>query len=139
MPKLKIIVITECIKDLRKRLKTCQPIFVPRIRMLLISKAYEAEGISKRKLADMLGVNPNSVQAWRQTYIKGGLNALLSHNKKGFKKTIFTTHEQDFMKQSLYVYKEHGRYKKIFTEMEAHFQKHYNYTTVLNFIKTQLK
>lgn len=139
MPKLKKLVITECIKDLKKRLKTCEPIFIPRIRMLLISKAYEAEGISKRKLADMLGVNPNSVQTWRQTYIRGGLNALLSHNKKGYKKTIFTTLEQVFMKQSLLVYKGHGRYKKIVTEMEAHFQKHYNYTTVLNYIKNQLK
>jgi len=105
--------------------------------MLMVSKTYEAEGISKRKLADMLGVSPNSIQAWRQTYINGGLNALLSHNKKGYKKTIFTTHEQDFMKQSLYIYKGHGRFKKIVTAMEAYFQKQYKYTTVLNFIKAK--
>ncbi|OPZ98483.1 MAG: hypothetical protein BWY70_01212 [Bacteroidetes bacterium ADurb.Bin408] len=139
MPEIKKIIITESVKDLKKRLKTCEPIYIPRLRMLIISKMFESGGISKRALADRLGVNPNSVQAWRRTYAKGGLNALLSHNKKGFKKTIFTEREIDFMKKSICVNLKHGKYKKITSEMEAFFHKSYKYTTVLNYIKTHLK
>ena len=58
----KTIEVKEGIKDLKKLLKTCPRLIVPRLRMLIEMKKYEdLGGISKRNLADLIGVNHNSI------------------------------------------------------------------------------
>lgn len=56
--------------------------------MLVLIKKQKA--LSKRDLADALGVNHNSVQTWRSAYGKGGLSALLKFERGGFKPSIIS-------------------------------------------------
>ena len=50
-------------------------------------------GISKRELMNRIGAGSQSIHNWRTLYIEGRLNKLLSHNKKGFKPSVFTEKE----------------------------------------------
>ena len=87
------IPIKESLKELRQALKTTTPLFQSRIKMLIAMKKAGSHGISKRALVDALGVSGQSVHTWRTTYKHGGLNALCSHKKVGFKPRIFTKKE----------------------------------------------
>ncbi|MBL0126268.1 MAG: helix-turn-helix domain-containing protein [Flavobacteriales bacterium] len=54
-----------------------------RVRVLILYKEHEQEGISKHAVAKALGVDAGSAMKWRNAYIQGGLAGLLSHNWKG--------------------------------------------------------
>ena len=49
--------------------------------------------LSKRALAELVGVNHNSIQSWRSIYLSGGITLLMSHKKKGYKPSLITTEE----------------------------------------------
>ena len=70
--------------------------------MLIECKKHELEGLSKRMLAEAISVDPNSIQSWRTMYIKGGITALLSHNKAGFKPSVFTQEDHHAIKGKLH-------------------------------------
>ena len=74
----KIILIKESTSELKSLLKSSIPLIAIRIRCLLEIKKHE-QGISKRELADILGVNHNSIQSWRSLYLQGGIDAITSH------------------------------------------------------------
>jgi transposase-like protein len=57
---------------------------------LLIFKRHQATGISKRLVAEQIGVNHTSVQAWRSLYIQGGIKLLTSHCNIGYKPSKIT-------------------------------------------------
>lgn len=88
-----IISVQETLSDLKKLLKTVQPIFAPRIRMLIEIKKEGNKGVSKRELMNRIGASSQSIHNWRTLYKQGGLERLLSHNKKGFKPSVFTEEE----------------------------------------------
>ena len=52
-----------------------------------------ARGISKRELMNRIGAGSQSIHNWRTLYREEGLKKLLSHNKKGFKPSVFTEKE----------------------------------------------
>ncbi len=88
-----IIPVKESLSDLRRLLKKAQPIFVPRIKMLIEMKKEGTSGISKRELMNRIGAGSQSIHNWRTLYKEGGLDKLLSHNRKGFKPSVFTEEE----------------------------------------------
>ena len=53
-------------------------------------KPNEKVGISKREVAKLAGVDPNSVQNWRTLYINTGIEELMKHQKTGFKPSVFS-------------------------------------------------
>ena len=78
----KSIQVKESISELKKQLKSVPSLIFPRIRMLLEIKKHECTGgISKRILADSIGVNHNSIQTWRTLYLKGGIEELTKYTK----------------------------------------------------------
>jgi transposase len=94
--------IKESITELKKVLKKSSLLIGKRVQALIIFKEYEKEGgISKREVANKLGVNHNSVQSWRTMYIKGGMELVLSHNKGGNKPSIVTPEQDDKLKEKL--------------------------------------
>jgi transposase len=95
MAKALIIPVKEDIATLRKLLKSSLPLFVPRIRMLIEMKKEGEQGISKRELMSRIGASSQAIHNWRTSYKTGGLKALLSHNRKGFKPSVFTKEEHD--------------------------------------------
>ena len=100
--------------------------------MLIKIKQNENQGITKRDLAALIGVNPNSVQTWRTMYISGGLKLLQSHNKKGFKTSVFTKEEHAAIKKKLKDPKNGLRgYVELLAWIEQEFKKQVKYNTLL--------
>lgn len=62
MAHAKILVIKETEKEIKNLLKQSIPFIGQRLRVLLILKQNEKIGISKREVAKLAGVDPNSVQ-----------------------------------------------------------------------------
>lgn len=77
--------IKESESDIRKLMKSSNAMIGKRLHALLVFKRNEDSGISRRDVADETGVNHNSVQAWRSSYVKAGIKALMSHSNTGHK------------------------------------------------------
>jgi len=89
----KIIVIKESESEIKHLLKTSVPFIAQRLRVLLILKQHESTGLSKRETATLAGVCADSVQKWRTTYLRDGIEGLVKHNKIGYKPSVFTSEE----------------------------------------------
>lgn len=87
--------------ELKKLMKNSHPMIAKRIQALLIFKRNEDSGISKRLVADEIGVNHNSVQTWRTLYIKGGIKLLMSHSNIGYKPSKITDEQEKVLKEKL--------------------------------------
>jgi transposase len=82
----KPINVTESIEELRKLLKNSALHLKPRIEMLILSK--QGKAVGKNELSQALGVNHNSVQAWRKRYEQGGIDALLQDKRGGNRPSV---------------------------------------------------
>lgn len=130
----KQIKVKESLSELKRILKNSSPLIAPRIRMLIELKKNEKQGISKRDLADLIGVNHNSVQTWRTMYLKGGLKLLQSHNKKGFKPSVFTKEEHAAIEKKLKDPTNGLRgYVELLAWIEQEFKKQVKYNTLLKY------
>ena len=78
MSLIKQFEIKETVTELRKLQKSSIPMIANRLRALIEFKKNEDVGISKRDVADMIRVNHNSVQSWRNLYIQGGIKRITS-------------------------------------------------------------
>jgi hypothetical protein len=58
----KIITVKESLSELKTLLKKSSPLIAPRIKTIIEIKKSQNTGISKRALASMIGVDPNSIQ-----------------------------------------------------------------------------
>lgn len=72
-----------------------------RFRALLIFKQYEKIGISKRQVADEIGVNQNSIQRWRTAYISGGIKQLIKHSNIGYKPCLIRGEQEKALEKKL--------------------------------------
>lgn len=84
MAKAKEIHIKELVKDLKSILKKQPEHLRNRIRMLIVLKE-SIEPLGKNSLAEIIGVNHNSIQSWRKQYITGGIKKLLEYKRGGYK------------------------------------------------------
>ena len=87
--------------ELKKLMKNSVPMIAKRIHALIIFKRNENVGISKRLVAEEIGVNHNSVQTWRTLYMEGGIKLLMSHSKIGFKPSKITDDQELALKTQL--------------------------------------
>jgi transposase len=101
MPGIKKMIIKETEKEIKKLLKKSNPFIGQRLRVLLILKKNEALGISKREVAKLAGVDPNSVQNWRTLYINTGIEGLMKHQKTGFRPSVFNAIEHQKLETKL--------------------------------------
>ena len=97
----KVFKIKESESDLKKLLKTSQPIISKRIQAMLVFKRHEDTGVSKRIVADQIGVNHNSIQTWRRQYIQGGIKMLMSHSNIGYKPSKINSEQEQALKEKL--------------------------------------
>jgi transposase len=93
MANSKRLIIKETEKVIKDLLKRSTPFIGQRLRVLLILKQHEQTGISKREVAKLAGVDPNSVQNWRTLYLNAGIEGLMIHKKVGFKPSVFNAIE----------------------------------------------
>jgi len=130
----KVIIVKESVEELRKVLKKSSNFISPRIRMLIELKKHETTGISKRELADVLGVSHSSIQIWRTMYQEGGLFLLRSHKKTGFKPSVFTEAEQKIIEDKLKdPFNGLRGYKELLEYIDSEFKKDVKYNTLLKF------
>jgi len=97
-----IFPIKESTHDIKKLMKGSIPFITQRLKLLLVCKEHESDGISKRNLAKALGIDPNSAHRWRKLYREGGIKVLMSYEKKGFKSSVFSEQQKQAMGQKLH-------------------------------------
>jgi len=97
----KIFKIKESESELKKLMKNSQPMITKRLQALLLFKRNEDSGISKRLVADEIGVNHNSIQTWRNLYIKGGIKMLMTHSNIGYKPSKINSEQEQALKNQL--------------------------------------
>ena len=97
----KILTIKETEKEIKKLIKQSIPFIGQRLRVLLILKQHEKTGISKREVAKLAMVDPNSVHKWRTLYINQGIEGLVKHHKTGFKPSVFNAIEHNMLETKL--------------------------------------
>ncbi len=130
----KIIIIKESFTELKKLQKQSIPMIASRIRVLIEFKKNERTGISKRAVADAIGVNHNSVQTWRTLYEKGGIDAVLHYEKHAGRPSDITPEEHKQIEKKLHDPKNGLRgYVELLEWMEAEFKKPFKYNTVLKY------
>lgn len=136
MSKPIIFTIKESAQEIKKLIKSYNPFIAQRLKVLLECKKHEQIGISKRDLSKNTGYNHNSVQKWRKMYIDGGIEALLSHNKIGFKPSSFTEPEYELLKEMLHN-TENGLigYKELQNWIELKMDKTIKYKTLYSFVR----
>jgi len=101
MASIKKLIIKETENEIKKLLKESNPFIGQRLRVLLILKQNEKEGISKRDVAKLAGVDPNSVQNWRALYINAGIEGLMKHKRTGFKPSVFNAIDHQMLETKL--------------------------------------
>lgn len=132
MAQAKKIVIKETEKEIKNLLKQSIPFIGQRLRVLLILKQNEKEGISKREVAKLAGVDPNSVQNWRTLYFNTGIEGLMNHKKIGFRPSVFNAVEHKMLETKLNN-PENGLqgYVELKDWIERELGKTFNYNTLL--------
>lgn len=93
--------IKESESEIRKLIKSSEAMIGKRLYALLVFKQHEVSGISKRAVAAHIGVNHNSIQTWRASYIKGGIKALMSHSNIGHKPSKINKEQEKELKIKL--------------------------------------
>lgn len=132
----KTFIIKETLTELKQLLKKVSPFIAPRLRTLIEFKKHEETGISKRYVAGIVCANHNSVQKWRSLYIRYGINALLTHNKTGFKPSKFTKEEHQIIMTRLNDPENGLRgYVELLEWVEKEFNKQIKYNTLLKYCK----
>jgi transposase len=97
----KIFPIKESESEIKKIIKTSAPIISNRFKALLVFKRFEKTGISKRQVAEEIGVNQNSIQTWRSMYIKGGAELLQTHSNIGYKPSVINNQQEKVLAEKL--------------------------------------
>jgi transposase len=135
MAKALSITVKETLKELKHLLKISPTHYSPKIRMLIeIKKSNEA--LSKNELADIIGVNHNSIQTWRTKYKKEGIKGLLKDGRIGFKPSIISPalHKKIGLKltspEAAFT-----SYKQLHEWVEKHLVKGVNYNSLRHYVK----
>ncbi|MCC7051437.1 MAG: hypothetical protein IT239_06650 [Bacteroidia bacterium] len=103
---------------------------------MLIELKKNGSGISKRDLAVRIGVNHNSVQKWRTLYSKGGINAIITHNRVGFKPSLINEKEHKQLEKLLSNPTNGLRgHKELLEWVEKEFSKKLKYTTLFEYVR----
>jgi len=131
----KTFTIKESISEIKKLMKNSHPMITKRLHALLVFKQHEETGISKREVAQSIGVNHNSVQAWRNLYIAGGLKKLMSHGKTGFKPSLITAEQEKAIKDQMHK-PDNGfvGFIELLAWFNEKFNTHVNYKTFHGFV-----
>ena len=130
----KQIQIKESINELRKLQRNSIPMIANRVRVLIEIKKHEVTGISKRAIADIIGVNQNSIQTWRSMYLLGGITAILSYQKREGRPSVLSKEEHQRIEEKLKDPKNGLRgYTELQNWVEQEFEKPILYNTLFKY------
>ncbi len=90
MARAKNILVKQSSKELKQLLKEQRKPSM-RHRILMLHQIKQSDvALSKNELADLVGVNPNSIQKWRKLYEAKGIEGLLEQNRGGKRREVIT-------------------------------------------------
>ena len=101
MSKPKSLIVSESIKVLSGLRKDSSPTQNKRLSMLIEIRREKDIAITKRDLAKRIGVDPNSITAWKKLYEQAGINALMADGRIGFKPSLVTAEAHKKIEQKL--------------------------------------
>lgn len=128
------LTIKESLKELKALQRGQGELLSKRMRVLIELKKHEKTGISKRDLADITGINHNSITKWRKMYIAGGVSVLLLHGRVGFKKSLISKSEHTAIEKKLKDPKNGLRgYVELLDWVNKEFKKEFKYITILKY------
>ena len=108
--------------------------------MLIELKKSGTNGISKRQLAKLIGVDPNSIQKWRTIYLKKGIAGITCDGRVGFKPSLITKEEYKKIEHKLNQSEDALRgYKELMQWIKEELGKELKYTTVVEYAKRHFK
>jgi len=93
--------IKESESEIKKLIKSNGAMIGKRLQALLLFKRNQDVGMSKRAVADKIGVNHNSIQTWRTAYIEGGIKSLMEHSNTGYKPSKITKKQEHALGKQL--------------------------------------
>ncbi|MBK7129119.1 MAG: helix-turn-helix domain-containing protein [Crocinitomicaceae bacterium] len=129
------ITVKESLKDLRSLLKKSADHHGPKIKMLIEIKRSD-RALGKNELAELIGVNHNSIQTWRTKYQKGGISKLLKDGRIGFKPSIISKSVHKKIKLKLCSEDAaFSSYKQLHAWVENNFIKGVNYNSLRHYVK----
>src|SRR5215469_11650524 len=137
MAKAKEIIVHESMEELQKHLRksSCQTV-KKRIKMLIAIKRRAPEMLSKNDLAKICKNNHNSINAWRNLYLDGGIDAITQHNWTGTKsKHISEEHHQQLTEKLSNPINGLVGYKELLNWVESEFAISMKYTTLYEYVK----
>ena len=91
--RLKIKENLDSLLDLLEKYKSNNMIY-KRIKLIILCKKHETEGISKEELHRRTGFSGQSIINWQRLYEQGGIELLITHGRKSNRESIFTSSEQ---------------------------------------------
>ena len=131
---VKKIEVREGVVELKRLYRNAAHHLKPRIKMLLI--ALEEDRHSKRKLAERLKVDPNSVQAWKVAYESGGLAGLLQDSRSGNNPSAIDQKTHAALQAKLTNTQQAPRsYKELQQWVEEHHLAGINYQTLRGYVQ----
>jgi transposase len=101
MSKPKPLIVKETQKELVQLRKNSSDTKNKRLLMLIELKKEKGNAISKRDLALRIGVDPNSITAWKKLYEQSGIEGIMSDGRIGFKASIVSSEEHKKIEQKL--------------------------------------
>lgn len=130
----KLIIVKENLQELRSLQKNSIPMIANRIKVLIEFKKHEKTGISKRDVAFHTGLNHNSVQSYRNLYLKGGIDLLIHYEKKEGRPSILSDKEHKKIEAKLRDPKNGLRgYTELQNWVEQEFNINIKYNTLLKY------
>ena len=103
---------------------------------MLLECKQSQQALSKHELAELTGVNHNSIQSWRKMYVKGGVAKLLEFNKGGFKPSLIKAAAHRAIEKKINNPKNAFRsYEELRQWIDEKFVPGINYHTVNKYIK----
>lgn len=132
----KRIEIKETIKELQKLRKGVSDTINKRLMMLLYIKKYPDRSVAKRSLSVQLGVDANSITAWKKLYIEKGISGILSDGRIGFKPSVITAEEHEALARLLHD-PQNGvtGYKELLRWVEKTLNKKMCYITLVQYVQ----
>jgi len=134
MPKR--FVIKESMVQLRRLHGQSRPMMAARSRALMVFKQHELTGISKNAVAQATGSDPNSVQAWRNAYIEGGLDKMLSQAMGGNRPSVTSAEQEVVLREKVHDPKNGIQgFVELMRWFEDRFGEPINYKTLNGYVK----
>ena len=134
MSNAKLLIVKESIKELLSLKKASSDTKSKRLLMLIEIQKEKGKAIAKRDLAKRIGVDPNSITAWKKLYEQSGIEAIMADGRVGFKPSIVTAEEHKKIEKKLNDPKNGIRgYVELLDWIKVEFSKDMKYITLVKY------